>query len=136
MLKHIKMDLSLFEPNVKDETEIIKQYVGLLEALVDINRKWLLQHPNAPLFAQSGVKESFFCSSERGDIGAVIRHGSGDLDSLAAWRIAELRQSNINATPLLVKEPREDAELSRWTLRVRLPNGTFDPVFDAVARRL
>lgn len=55
MLRHILFDLSLFADE-SDRKNSEKRVLFLLEALVNCNRYWLWQNPDAPLIYQSGIK--------------------------------------------------------------------------------
>ncbi len=77
----------------RDRALAQKQILCLLEALVNMNRIYLRQHPNTPLLYSSGVKYIGQEGAENWyDIGEMLRVGGGDCKILGAARIAELRE--------------------------------------------
>lgn len=82
-----------FHINFKNRGLAQKQVLYLLEALINMNRSYLRENPNAPNLYDAGVKyvhqqgkEDWF------DIGTALSNGGGDCKILATWRIAELRE--------------------------------------------
>ncbi len=73
--------------------------LGLVRALVDIDREYLLAHPNTPSLYQSGVvyrPQQTVAGQYTGadlwwDIPACLAQGEGSCEDLAAWRVAELQ---------------------------------------------
>jgi len=59
------------------------------------------------------------------DIGRILENGSGDCDNLACWRVAELRQAGIPASPMMT--PRADGGITYHAI-VRWP-----PFGDAIS---
>ena len=50
----------------------------------------------------------------------VLKHGAGDCEDLASWRIAELRERGINAAPYLRRHK------NMFHVLVRHPDGTLE----------
>lgn len=92
----------------------------LLEALVAIDRAYLRGHPTKSLY-RSGV--AYGRTQEWDTIPAVLRRGYGDCKSLAAWRIAELREGGAECRAVF-----------RWVRR-RSGGGKDFHILVGVARR-
>jgi len=72
-----------------------KQVLMLLEALINMNRFYLINHPNTPKIYEADVSYISQGGSEDWfDIGEALKQGGGDCKILTAWRIAELRERN------------------------------------------
>jgi hypothetical protein len=59
------------------------------------------------------------------DVGRIIENGRGDCDNVACWRVAELRQSGIKASPYITWKPRLDGGVTYHVL-VKWPDGTHE----------
>lgn len=129
MKRYISFEPEIFEYiPYDDEDKMVDWYVDVMEQLVTTDKKWLKTNPGAPTVAASGVRPGLILREARSDISSMLHHGSGDLDSLAAWRIAELRIQGVDAKPVLIKGRRGDK--TTFTVRVQLPDGTYDQMFD------
>ena len=101
-------------------------YRAMLGKLVEYDEAYLAEYPDTPKLYDSGVR----CVRQLegvSDIGSCIVRGEGDVDSLCAWRVAELRRQGIKAEVVLVQVPRPDGGVT-FTCRVRLPDGTDEDV--------
>jgi len=105
----------------------------LLWALIALNLEYLKKNPGTPSLYKSGVR---FIREREGEelwptIGEVIKAGGGDCEDLAAWRVAELRNSGIPARPAwrhrLVRMP-SGQEATLYHILVFIPGrGYEDP---------
>lgn len=50
----------------------------------------------------------------------VLRHGAGDCEDLASWRVAELREAGVNARPYLTRHG------NMFHVRVKHPDGRIE----------
>ena len=64
---------------------------------------------------------------------SCIARGEGDVDSLCAWRVAELRRQGLAAEVVLVMNRSADGGVP-FTCRVRLPDGTYEDVSSLCGR--
>lgn len=101
-----------------------------LEALVALNRVYLRSHPTAPMLYESGVR--YLRDVDNRDqrkpraelwytVPDVLRSGGADCKCLAAYRVAELRETGEEAR-CLVK--RVTAHL--WHIQVTRGDGTME----------
>lgn len=75
----------------------VKALRAMIDAVVDVNCVYLKIHDVPPLY-RSGVRPSENVASERlNTIPALLRARFGDVDDIAAWRVAELRKSGEDA---------------------------------------
>jgi hypothetical protein len=81
---------------------------ALLEALIAINREFLLEYPNTPLIYEHDpdyvFKKRPFQLDSWQDIPRTIELRSGDCKDFACWRIAELRQMGYTDVSPYIKE--------------------------------
>lgn len=100
--------------------------VPILEALITINRVWLLRHPEFRLY-RSGIRyevepPGIECFD---DIPTCLRRGNGDCDDLCGARIAELRQRGERALPR-IKWRRLPTGQKLYHVQVRRGDGTIE----------
>lgn len=89
----LTLDLASLESMVaNDRAAVVAEVV---ETLVAVNRLYFAKHGVVGLYA-SGVK--YAESGGWKDIPACLRDGVADCKSLAAWRLAELREADKKAT--------------------------------------
>lgn len=90
MLRHVLFDLSLFDTE-EDRENSQKRVLWLLEALMNCNRMWLRQHPEAPLLYKSGVRYMVPEQFEKGKLPEVatlrayLKKKGAPVDVLAAF---------------------------------------------------
>jgi hypothetical protein len=98
MMQPIVFKVLLFagpDDRARSQTSIL----WLLEALCKIDQGHLATHKYPPLY-KAGVRYKRENGTEEWlDIPHVIAAGVGDCEDLACWRVAELRQQGIKASP-------------------------------------
>ncbi len=104
----------------------LKALDAVLRALIDRNTE-ILKHRPAPAFAASGVVYQPWPAGESLDtVDVLLERGHGDADSLAAWRVAELRAVGIDATFEIRHEPLPSSFGHYYRILVRLPDGSVE----------
>jgi hypothetical protein len=83
--------------NRSSRTEDAEVLRVLLESLIAVNRVFVRHHTVKSLY-RSGVV--YGRTREWDSIPALMVRGYGDCKSVTAWRIAELREAGITATPV------------------------------------
>ena len=100
MLNDVLFKVKLFErENEKDNSR--RRLLWLLEALCQVNKIWLEQHPETPQLYESGVVYEIEKGEIFRDIPNIMADGHGDCDCLASWRVAELQDIGIAARPYI-----------------------------------
>lgn len=105
-----------------------RELLRALEFLVDLNRDAIRRSGGRlPPLYRAGVEYEREGRTIAGrpkevwrTIPQVLKRGAGDCEDLASWRVAELREKGINATPLLTRHGR------MFHVRVRFPDGTVE----------
>lgn len=117
------------------ETAKVRVIGALLEAQTSINREFLRQYPNTPKIHQSGVRyqqDPLVCvvinprwgKRERAceefvDVPDALERRTADCKSLAAWFVAELRESGEDAKFIVERQhiPAKDLVLYHITVK-------------------
>lgn len=102
-----------------------KKILWMMEAMVQCNILWLLEHPNTPKLYKAPVRYVKEMGTEIWqDIPNVIKSGVGDCEDLACWRVAELRSIGINARPYMTGRKQSGRRI--YHALVRHPNGKIE----------
>lgn len=105
-----------------------EKLLALLEGLIALNRLQIRRSPRPiPALYGSGVRYQREARKRDGTrkeewrtIAETLKHGSGDCEDLCGWRVAELREQGINASPWVTRHG------STWHVRVRHPDGKLE----------
>lgn len=99
-----------------------KDLLRILRYLVEVNRAYLRRRPNtAPLYRSGVVYKRERGTEDWLSIPEILARGHDDCEGLAAWRVAELNEKGIFATPELIRQGR------LWHVVVRRKSGIEDP---------
>ncbi len=104
-----------------------------LEFLISVNRAYLRNHPQKSLY-RSGVV--YGRTQEWDTIPAVIERGYGDCKSLSAWRIAELRERNVECRPVFRWVRRRDGHKDFHILVAVDRSGKTEPLWEDPSKTL
>lgn len=127
MAHSITIDANIFKSEA-DRKYSQKAVLYLLEALTNINREWLREHPSTPGIYESGVRYIRETETEDWrDIPTIIKDGGGDCEDLACYLCAELRErKKVKCRPFIKWRRYQNFYL--YHVLVQLPNGQMaDP---------
>ena len=109
---------------VKDQ--IARMKAGI-EQLAGTDQKYLEAHPDMPALYSSYVQLRATHEERLSDIPTALRLGYADIDTLVAWRCAEIWRQGIKAEPWIVASKCADGG-TWYTCKVKLPDGSFEDV--------
>ena len=98
-LEKVTFKLRLFEDS-KDKNRSRRSVLWLMEALVQINKMYLLMN-KVPMLYDTNVIYKIEAGEIWKDIFNILKDGNGDCEDLACWRIAELQLAGISARPYI-----------------------------------
>lgn len=126
MLKPIVIAPDIFTSRVSGELDRSRRALTwLMYGLSQINREYLLRYPNTPSLYTSGVRYRAEKNTENWqDIPSILRHGYGDCEDLACWRIGELQSQGIRAMPYISWRPSQRGTI--YHALVRYPDGRIE----------
>lgn len=105
-----------------------EKLLALLEGLIALDRIQIRRSPRPiPTLYASGVRYQREARNPDGTrkedwrtIAELLGYRFGDCEDLAAYRVAELRERGINASPWITRHGKT------WHVRVRHPNGEIE----------
>lgn len=99
-ISSIRFSVNLFISREPEEIERSKRaMLYLMEALVRVNMGHLLIRDGIPTLYKSGVLYRREGAENWKDIPTLMLDAHGDCEDLACWRVAELRNAGIAASP-------------------------------------
>lgn len=113
---------------IESRAKLARGIEGMIEALTTLNMLYLSEHPDTPPLYQSGVR---WAPEEREEVWKdapeVLRDGAADCEDLTAFRLAELRLSGAEASPLVEWEEAGDGAINFHALIVHADGSREDP---------
>jgi hypothetical protein len=117
--------LDIFNPGERPMSHAILQC--MLDALTDIDARYLRAHPEVPSIYASGVRyqEEPPGQEDWQDVATTMRLSVGDCDDISPWLTAELRaRHGINARTMMKDTPRKNGS-SLYHIQTLLPDGSI-----------
>jgi hypothetical protein len=99
----------------------------MLDALTDIDARYLITHPDTPKIYASGVRyeEEPPGQEDWQDVATTLRMGVGDCDDVAPWLAAEKRVAGIDARPTF-KDQQLPGGATLYHILTLNPDGTIE----------
>lgn len=121
----IRIALQVGEPRQGNPAWLVPVLEAILEALIRTNELYI-ESADVPWLYESGVRYIERQTTILENIPEALAKKRVDCGALAAWRAAELRQSGIDARPL-VRWHRDRKGRIVYHALVRTPQGIEDP---------
>lgn len=127
-LKPIVFSPDIFRSSVRGEVDRSRRALTwLMYGLSQINREYLIRHPNTPRLYDSGVRYKAEKNTENWqDIPNILMNGYGDCEDLACYRIGELQADGIRAMPFISWRPSSKTQGVIYHALVRYPDGRIE----------
>jgi len=117
--------LDLFQPDRLPLTQATLQC--MLDALTDIDARYLQRHPEVAPIHQAGVRyeEEPPGQEDWQDVATTLRTRTCDCDDISPWRAAELRVRLLNARAIMKPQKKADGS-SLYHILTLMPDGTVE----------
>ena len=125
---HLKFVVDgFFNGSLDEQPDNEAVMLDLLTCLINIDIRFLKKFPATPSLYSSGVIyiEELPGQEDWRDVESVLKHGGGDCEDLACWRIAELRMLGVDARPRIEWKLKPDGN-QLYHIQVRLPTGEVE----------